>query len=392
MMFDSRLVKYSILFFLCIIFVSCEDDTIKEYNHELILFDEYVLPIDSVTSVITTSSEAFVPSYTSDYLDSGNVYLALINRGSIQFYDYSKKRLVHTLKFKFEGPNSVSSSVWSFDIINQDSIILSSFPSPYFYIGNIREDILDSYEVKHEPKIMEAATSSGNPILLVNGNFYLGFYTEVPPLNGQSPLGDFDVNGIVLEKNKESKNQKLRAYLTEPYLGNKLYSQYYYLTYLNYTPDKNSLMISLGADDSLTVTNFKDTYKRYYAGSDLFDQDDISGYTAKMKNWDHYRLNYMYEGIIYDKYRKCYYRFVSLPKKEEDLSSPDLKTGRVKDFSIVVLNDRFEKIAETLIPTEYCDMSYFITEQGLHLYNIRQATIDEDNIYYGIFKLNENTN
>ena len=105
--------------------------------------------------------------------------------------------------------------------------------------------------------------------------------------------------------------------------------------------------------------------------------------------WDHYRLNYMYEGIIYDQYRNCYYRFVSLPKTKEDLGSGDLKTSRIKDIAVIILDEDFNKIGETIIPQEYSNMIYFVSKGGLNLLNLKKNLADEDNMHFGIFSLTD---
>lgn len=381
--------------FVCVLLVafsSCtEGGSEKTYNFSLKLSGEYQLPIDSLTSVITTSTEIFIPSKTSEFLDSGVVYLCLENRGRLQFYDLNKKELKHTLSFKYQGPNSISSSMRSFDIINQDSILISTFPAPFIYLVNINGSVLSRFQINNVPKAIEASTTSANPMVLIDNSLFLGFLSNVPPNDHHSPLEPDEIEGIVLEKSLIDSSQQLRYYFTEPYQGEKLYSMYYYMSYINYDATRDNILISLGADDSITVTDFKTNLRRFYAGSDLFNLDEVKGLSKKDKDWDHYRLNFMYEGIIYDKYKECYYRFISHPKSEEQITSSEIKEGRVKEYSVIVLNNQFEKIAESVIPADYCDMSYFITDRGLFLYSISMAAADEDNIYFGVFSLEENT-
>jgi len=74
--------------------------------------------------------------------------------------------------------------------------------------------------------------------------------------------------------------------------------------------------------------------------------------------------------LIYDKYRNVYYRFVfpkvDLPTNETDYAEI-WQMGRTK-FSIIILNDQFEVIGETLFPENvYVSTQYFIRKEGLYI-------------------------
>ena len=75
-----------------------------------------------------------------------------------------------------------------------------------------------------------------------------------------------------------------------------------------------------------------------------------------------------FKNIIYDKYRKVYYRFfqpaceVSPNENITDL----MKTG--KKFSIMILDKDFKVIGETLSPENiYIPVMFFILKDGLYI-------------------------
>lgn len=76
-----------------------------------------------------------------------------------------------------------------------------------------------------------------------------------------------------------------------------------------------------------------------------------------------------YGNILYDSYREIYYR-IAYPKTDIDASIRPLELmdyGR-KNFSIIILDKKFNKIGETLFPDyTYNSVQMFIREDGLYI-------------------------
>ena len=384
----SSLLRYSTLILLLFLFFSCSNNRTKEVTTnkaQLTYSGDISFPIDSTTSVLSHSGQLYLASETKGNIEAGQRYFCYLNRGKIQFYHFEDKRLVHTIRFTYDGENAIASSVEHFNILSLDSIYINTFPQPFVYRVNHLGEVKERFQLGGNQKPTETMVSTSNPIIVEDDNLFLGFYTNLPPQDRLSPLTNQELQGIVLQYNMSSREQSLQYYFPKAYTTSTLWSHYYYIAFIQKGASKHDLLISLGADDSITVTNFIDKEKRYYAGSNLFRK--INGIPRKKSQWDHYRLNYMYEGILYDPYRKCYYRFLSLPKTPEQIKSPELKKGRAKDMAIITLDENFNKISETILPPDYSHLIYFISEEGLYIYNIQKVTEDENNISFGLFKL-----
>ncbi|NVK42046.1 MAG: DUF4221 family protein [Oceanospirillaceae bacterium] len=366
---------------------SCSDNLKNTETSFLELTGEIQIPIDTRTSGISEFATTYLHKTSSDsiFINQQN-YLCYLNRWrEIQFYDLKSKNLVHQISFVSDGPNAILGNITSFNIKSLDSIYVSSFPLPFIYRVNLLGEILERIELGSFNKPIEPVSSTSRPVVLYNDHIYTGFYTTLPPTDFHSPLSTEELDGVILNIDLKSKKQELQYYLPTAYTKNNLFSRYYYNPSIGINKFNNQILISFGASDSITVTDFNNFERNYYAGSSLFDE--VASLKSKQDAWDHYRLNYMYEGIVYDSYRECYYRFLTLPKKEDELKSGDLKTGRIKDISIIILDNNFQQIGETLIDPSYSNLVYFIDERGLNLYNIKKGLSDEDNLYFGIFNL-----
>ena len=105
-----------------------------------------------------------------------------------------------------------------------------------------------------------------------------------------------------------------------------------------------------------------------------------------MENQDEFKFflkQPYFSSIYYDKYRKVYYRILELPnleKKDNYDEQPWTKP------SVIILNDEFKKIGETILPKGYSLSSLIITENGAYF---RKYIDSEDTILFTLFKLIE---
>ncbi len=93
--------------------------------------------------------------------------------------------------------------------------------------------------------------------------------------------------------------------------------------------------------------------------------------------WEWYMNNPSYESVIYDKYRKLYYRITRLPfpnyNKEE--------RGNRKPIVIIILNDNLEYRGEVSLPTDvyFHPTNCYVSKEG---FNIQVLTEDEDKLTF----------
>ncbi len=116
------------------------------------------------------------------------------------------------------------------------------------------------------------------------------------------------------------------------------------------------------------------TLQRYNCKS-TFHTDSILPITFKRtpKNkdllFDHFMHSARYERLVYDKYKKCYYRFFVLQmshKNEQGL----FNTYKDRRMSLMVLDENFNLIGETLLPKNCLAIFFAVaSKQGLFVNN-----------------------
>jgi hypothetical protein len=92
---------------------------------------------------------------------------------------------------------------------------------------------------------------------------------------------------------------------------------------------------------------------------------------------------------LYDQYRNVYYRFAFLAI---DLLNENNERNTIEDkiISVIILNEKFEKIGETLLPpNKYYFHTMFVEKEGLYISatNYKNSDLKEDRLAYGLFTL-----
>lgn len=97
--------------------------------------------------------------------------------------------------------------------------------------------------------------------------------------------------------------------------------------------------------------------------------------------WSWYMNNPSYEGILYDKYRKVYYRFARLPLPEYKKGD----RGNRKPLVVIILDENLQYLGEYLMPTvvEYFSTNAFVSERGL---NIQVISDNEDVLQFYVYE------
>ena len=95
-----------------------------------------------------------------------------------------------------------------------------------------------------------------------------------------------------------------------------------------------------------------------------------------------------YGNIVYDKYRDVYYRF-AYPECEVNSTSFEYIFCR-KEFSIIILDNEFNIIGETLFPAgKYAPGLFFVNQDGLYLSlnNTENPEIGDDELVFQCLEL-----
>ncbi|WP_162098437.1 DUF4221 family protein [Nitritalea halalkaliphila] len=95
-----------------------------------------------------------------------------------------------------------------------------------------------------------------------------------------------------------------------------------------------------------------------------------------------------YGRLIYDPYKKLYYRFVLIGRFFDENEDSESISSRKNNFSVLVLNKDFELLNEIVFPgSTYSNYSAFVGKKGLYLPKINSyyKNLSEDYITYDIF-------
>ncbi len=356
-----------VYFILLLLFLSCNQKGLQETKelYDLEATDEYItLHLDDSTYIPLSN----VSYYRFDNTD----YLAFVNKQTAQLiiYDITKGEIYRKLVYQTEGENSIVGYISDFYMKELDEIYLLSPYTNYLYQSNGDGMIVEKVDCSEDNNGIPLTRnlSSLGRMELVDGKFYL---TQ----NLNRTYGD-----AVLEKSCMSAVVDMDSKQTE-------------LLPLTYPS-----IISL--EDLGTNAGYGYQYRRIFDGahfiysflySDMIykvspdhRQTEVKRVASKyipevkvnrLNNSDFRRILKMtceeatYEDIVYDKYRKVYYRF-ACPQTEVDPKESYLEIIRYgkQQFSVVILDENMNRIGEKLFPPfTYVPTVHIVKEDGLYI-------------------------
>lgn len=307
------------------------------------------------------------------------------------FYDYASGILKKKIQFPKTGTNGIGtfqSFTYSFFYINSDSILLYKHSSAKLYLVDSGGKVNKIYSLK--PSLGMNYTQ---PVIMVGQPLFTDrkevVFTANPGrniLNYKAPLEDNLIARINLN------NGKIRLGFRYPEIYREAFwGEYFHFMYSAYNPNNKSLVISLPIDHNVHVVDEQNKSKQFYAGSrHILHVNPIAFKGGKtnitaMELVDRVRTQRSYSRIIYDRYNNVYYRVVTNAIPRDDLKKTNTAGYKLPAFSIIILNDRFEKIGEQdLDSNKYSALSAFVVKDGLC---IERNGDTEDELLFDIFKV-----
>jgi hypothetical protein len=167
----------------------------------------------------------------------------------------------------------------------------------------------------------------------------------------------------------------------------------YYMYAHNFNPDSGFFVYSFFADDSLRITDFNGREFSKLAKSEFLGE--IDPYLEQDKDYsdEEYEFVFLkkkfYAGILYDKYKKKYYRFYKNGVHSDDIKkSNTIDEFYHREYGVMVFDANFNKTGEYLIPKGVYDIkNIFVSPHGLCILNQKKCMENEDMMYYDIFDL-----
>lgn len=329
---------------------------------------------DSLVFQLNPRTSIFIKALFPYTDETGREFLTFQNNvePEILVYDMNTGEYINTITLEKEGPNSVG-MFCGYKIHSWDEIYV-----PCMMKNEI--DIVDSTGVIYR-RIPYSKTRQGKPTLpfIITTFPYSPLYAigqkiyipQSPNLRlGNRTMEDSPVTLVLDTLTHELTDFSLRfpsIMTSERILKNTLGVEFSYSQCLV----DNSFIYSFFFDENIYVVSLdgkidrKVKAKSKYIDKIMVDHkvSDVASLAEPLCEIP------MYGSLVYDKYRKAYYRFV-YPETElgPDENFMDIwQMGRTK-FSIMILNEDLEVIGETLFPENtFASNHFFIREDGLYL-------------------------
>ncbi|HMO40668.1 MAG TPA: DUF4221 family protein [Saprospiraceae bacterium] len=362
------------------------------YDYTLLKAGELTLPLDYDASV-----EIFLSTCVQD--DEGGEKLLLWNhiKNGIDVYKVESQEAIlqHKIRIPVEGPGSLI--MQGFSLLGKDSIAI--FPK-----GKLSGGILVNFagEVIPNDLALNKIRSFGK-----SGSYddFLLAHTS----NNTSPTIYFDNKLFFfrLPLADLSKPENINTNFDFEYIfdlntrtgagGNIHYPDMYHhkiwsINALACSRTKGHddwFVYSWDMMDSLLITNHKGKTYQVYAGTDKFSRYKLlkKPFVTKASLEEQLQVvmdNFVYKKIIYDPYRKVYYRIGLQPM----LYTPDELMPiyiYFKPIVLILLDHNFNKIGEVQLPAELYDTrGIFVGKEGLYIpqTNLRNKALSENVIVF----------
>lgn len=297
---------------------------------------------------------------------NGLEYLTFQNPdiNDILFYDLSTCELKFRIQPEIDGPNGVA-FVLGYYIHNLDSIFLTTRGFEDISLIDSCATVIDKFNYENSVdgislKGFHSVTSVYTPIIILGKKLYIvpgcNRWQPKSPMSAYIDLETKNVYTLPLNYPKfpNATNKNKRAGIEE---------------YLSQCFDGKRFIYSFYFDEDIYVTSMNQkNIERYNVKSKYINKVEYIDDFGRMTMEQICELA-NYGNLIYDKYRNVYYR-IAYPKTklEKNINGIELRTYGRKNFSIIILDDKFNIIGETLFPDyTYNSTLMFIREDGLYI-------------------------
>ncbi len=330
--------------------------------------------------------------YLYVFEEEGKRYLSFLNyrTAELLFYDFDEEKFLFKTILESEGPNGIVMPS-GYYIKDFDHVYVSS----YSYSGLIKVDTIGRIiqkipygKTNDDYQILPSYTPSSHPY---NVPIFIGDKMYITQTNNEkfcSP--DKTPLSVVIDTLQKQYTSLPLTFgiLTDKQLKSNgdSFSRIY---------DGMNFIYSCYVDEDIWVTSANHTdMRRIKVKSNYIDTPDEEQ-PLNAKNGPQLNLELArYGDLLYDPYRKVYYRF-AYPKTE--LNSKVNWWGKAvygrKKFSVIILDKDFRIIGETLFPEAvYNPYVAFVEKEGLYISRDYQMNFDqsEDFMTFELFELVNN--
>jgi Domain of unknown function (DUF4221) len=347
---------------------------------------DLTLPLDSVT----VGFAAFF-----QYEPREDVLL-LLNKDQRQIYRYdlARREVAGTIAYEEEGPNGLG-YFDGFAYLNQDTILVFSKGTRKLVMfdsaGKVKssldlEAMLQGLGEKYFP-FPAISIFHFQPVEFTKSRTAC-YFVGVQP----GEYWDDDSTNRKVMLKYDLVNRTLKSFVPYPPIYNRSGinwgGQHFRKAHYALNSDDNVMVVSFPAAHELTVVRLDAagdpaSYRECYAGSrqiaDIQSSSMLDYRLDKKKNFDYFLQTPSYGRVIYDQYRKLYYRVARLPIPEHKV-----KPGSVdKQVGLIILNRNLQKVGEVWFPNyTFSATTFFVRSNGLYLYNYKS---NDDSLIFSRF-------
>ena len=370
-------MKISRLVIILLLTISCNNTvTVKLENpNYLNISDSIKIKLDSLT---------FSNSYNIQLQDSVlmikneviNSLTFLDFRGHVfAYHDFSEmKEKLH--KFNIDG-------AW---FTSLDSIYVFTSKYKMIYLFNNKEVCIDSLSTTNDSIKIKIQLLPNIYISTIQQPYVYEKSIYTTGFSFGEGKGIADSNRFVVRELKKGTSDYFVNYPLD--YANIDWGGIYYRMAYSCIANDSLMYISFPASDFIAILNLntkKVKYQNLYPQINKllkpFHGDLIISAKDKFKRAKHYYGQYSFKGIIYDKYRKVFHRFLILPTEDKNIERKRLGIQRKY---LLTYDHNFNYLGFTELNESVSSSTFFVTKKGLLIKNESYQN-DEDNLYFYLY-------
>lgn len=373
----------SLYFLLLIVCVACET---KKAN-------QYFLEVSDVVIKFPVDEDTKLPQLSIfPFEEDGIQYMSFQNdkKPEIQIYNIHTRKLVKKVLYDMQGEQGIVGGFMGYYIKDFTHIYLPSYYTPTLYmadtLGRINQKIL--FDKTADGRKLVPITLASSKQMVISGDVLIIPQTVNPMLRNK--IMDESPISVLIDTSKHIVKDLPMKYLplvsekefgTAAFMAGVAYSKCFNGSDFIYAFAYSNDIHKVSLDDHTKIIAVE--AKSQYANEVKVPRAMADDFQTMIKEQCEYAA---YGNIIYDKYRKVYYR-IFYPNSELGVERDYLellRSGR-KQFSIIVLNENLEVMGETLLPEYTFNPNlYLVLEDGLYLStnNIKNLHYTDDELCF----------
>jgi len=282
-----------------------------------------------------------------------------------------------------------------YQMLNENEVGFYSWRNKKLFILNIRNYNINKYDFaacldKKDSKIVPS--SSKQFPFIYNGDKLSFFcvYSDLFLNNITTIKKYFSLNNTITINISDTKcTYYTFGHFPANYQKGNTYADYFFYNCMN---DVGELIYSFSANDSIFVYSENGEFIKQYEAKSKYSKEFLPYDLSKRLDLNYKRQyvfsNDWYTNIVYDKYRKLYYRFY---KKEVSYLNDKNKIRKPNEipWSLIVLDKNFNKINEIDInPAKYSLKHLIPMKEGVYVGHPYEEDIKNNNLSLTLLKFN----